>query len=345
MNVSTLVQHYNLCKSQQKMKNIAKFLSKVDARKDKWIYPWAVFSTLIHITILAISIIEMKNNVTQTLLFDQVINPTLLSVVGVLYVSFIVITTLLPMNTYAIFYVLVCHNMTSVIQGFLKRLTTNPGVDSLLYEYTSIKNVVYSLDEELSFMVFCNIVFSSTMTYYSISVLLNPSLLQTFSARVWMTLLFLNTMVCFVAMTASATFVGETSAQVGIQSLMLRENVQTFTQQRYLTSVQKEKLVLFISSSSHVCVYNGACLQKGSVASTNKLITMAKLTLLMVALGACLLQISPGEAFFCVQYFCDGNQFVQSFCCNMLNYQECCIQSPLTDSSNCIKVVVATERK
>ncbi|KAG8189072.1 hypothetical protein JTE90_025502 [Oedothorax gibbosus] len=224
------------------MKFIAKFMSKADARKDKWIYPWVVFSTLIHIPIFAIMIIEMENADTQTLLFDQIFNPTILSIVGVLFSFFIVIMTLLPMNTYAIFYVIVCHNMTSVIKGFLKRLMKNPRNHDLVYEYTSIKKAVYSLDEELSFMVFCNIIFSSSMMYYSISMFLKPSLFQTFFVRVWITLLFLNTMVCFVAMTASATFVGEASAQVGIQSQMLRESVQTsnFTQQRYFTSVQEE---------------------------------------------------------------------------------------------------------
>ncbi|KAG8189056.1 hypothetical protein JTE90_025488 [Oedothorax gibbosus] len=63
------------------MKSIAKFMSKVDARNGKWIYAWAVFSTLIHIPILALMIIqtEMENSTAQTEISGQTSNLTILS--------------------------------------------------------------------------------------------------------------------------------------------------------------------------------------------------------------------------------------------------------------------------
>ncbi|KAG8189038.1 hypothetical protein JTE90_025476 [Oedothorax gibbosus] len=109
--------------------------------------------------------------------------------------------------------------MTRVIKDFSKQSMTNPRVnfDHLLHEYTFIKNTVGSLDEELSFMVFCNTVFSSATMYFSISIFLNKATSLTFYQCLAIVLLFLNSILGFVAMAASATFVSEASAEVGVQ--------------------------------------------------------------------------------------------------------------------------------
>lgn len=241
-NLVTFILRFNLGKSMLGMQEIAKFMSNVNTRRTKWIYLWAVLSTFMHIPILILSIIN--ENQTKELFFGLTFDPVLMSVTWVAYSTFSIVIMILPVNTFAIFYVLVCNQITSALKEFSKGSMADSRADfgKLFQSYTSIKTTVGFLDDELSFMVLCNTVFSAAMMYFCVSVALHPSLFKSYYQCLAITFLLLTTMVSFIAMAISASLVSEASAEVGANSQKLQENNRNskLSQLRFFASAQTE---------------------------------------------------------------------------------------------------------
>ncbi|KAG8191835.1 hypothetical protein JTE90_022824 [Oedothorax gibbosus] len=80
-----------------------------------------------------------------------------------------------------------------------------PKVDyeNLLRSYNAIKSLIASIDDELSLLMFIEILFSSSIMYFAVAVMFHPNTAP-LSNRIAVYLCFINNLVAFFAMTASA---------------------------------------------------------------------------------------------------------------------------------------------
>ncbi|GIX69761.1 hypothetical protein CEXT_156851 [Caerostris extrusa] len=86
----------------------------------------------------------------------------------VLYAYSLEILTLLPLNTFIMYYTMIAYQMRCVLKNFAASLSSKKQLDfiSLLKSYNSIKSMAELLDNELSVLMFCNIIHSSGMLYF-----------------------------------------------------------------------------------------------------------------------------------------------------------------------------------
>ncbi|KAG8191833.1 hypothetical protein JTE90_022822 [Oedothorax gibbosus] len=165
--------------------------------------------------------------------------------VGFCVSLFVVVVEILPMNYFALYYVAVCHQLKAVLTDFSQKMSQNkPKVDyeNLLRSYNAIKSLIASIDDELSLLMFIEILFSSSIMYFAIAVMFHPDTMP-FPNRISIYLCFINNLVAFFAMTASAALISETSLSIGLRAQSAesqKENGLIFQQQRFISSADKE---------------------------------------------------------------------------------------------------------
>ncbi|GBO34121.1 hypothetical protein AVEN_238761-1 [Araneus ventricosus] len=147
----------------------------------------------------------------------------------------------LPISIFAIFYVLVCQHLSTLVKSFGKKIAIeNP--ERLLSSYSSIKSTVASIDNELSVLVLLSVAINSFWMYVSLSAIINPDPRIDFPHRVVYFCSFISTLMSLSAVLISATFVSEASLEIAekAEASFGNANTSKFLHLKFLMCVEKE---------------------------------------------------------------------------------------------------------
>lgn len=150
----------------------------------------------------------------------------------------------LPVYTFTLFYVTTCYQIRNAILNFLKTITINMdcNYDVLSLYYNSIRSAVDFLDNHTSLLVFCSTTYCFSNMYYFITRILIRNDSHSLIQILYLSFVFLSTLLSFVAMTVSASMVTEASSKVGSAARMVLQSRQTstFAFKKFLFNAERE---------------------------------------------------------------------------------------------------------
>ncbi|KAG8181242.1 hypothetical protein JTE90_027910 [Oedothorax gibbosus] len=186
------------------------------------------------------------------------------SVFGVVASAVHYLFFVMPFNTFALFYVIVCHHAKQIIEilgNSMSVIKCNVNLDALLATHNRMVKMVERIDSELSAHVFFCIVFNSVAVYGFISSFIHANYQSTSRYRHLMTCFCVTSLSSFFAMTLAASFVNEALAQIATRARSMQaENIHS-----------KMSLQIFQFCTSHqanLTVWNIVTIKRGVFINT-----------------------------------------------------------------------------
>lgn len=214
MTGTMLLYRWKLCIKWDYFKSMADLLSKRKVshvpKPRFWLNIWAITGTIWQIIFIIYSV---SNTSDSFILFGITIKGISGTLIAFSLNTGSALSFTMATNTFSILYVNVCHDLSSEILTLLDAVTerVDNNYDSLMEAYSSMASMVEDIDDSLSFMAFCHVVFIATSMSYLINEARHPSsVLGSISALVF----FLMKLQSFVAMAISASLVSEASQKV-----------------------------------------------------------------------------------------------------------------------------------
>ncbi|KAG8181233.1 hypothetical protein JTE90_027903 [Oedothorax gibbosus] len=139
---------------------------------------------------------------------------------------------IMPFNTFALFYVIVCHHAKQIIDILGNSMPVikerNVNLDALLATHNRMVKIVERIDSELSAHVFFCTVFNSVAVYGFISSFIHENYHGTSRYRHLMICFCATSLSSFFAMTVAAALVNEALAQIATQARSMQaENIHS----------------------------------------------------------------------------------------------------------------------
>lgn len=235
-----------------KLKYISKIMNSLDVKEKSslCLYAWIIISILIIAVKCMSSLNKSDENVFIIHLCDLFNHNSLFcKIIPILNIFQSSILMDLPLNTFAIFYVNINNQLRYELKKFSKEITLKQFSNhrSVLCRFYSIRDTMNFIDKELSFFVFCEILHSSTMLFFTVSGILRWTAFSscfTCHDRLAFLSQLCNTVLISFMLTTSACMVSETYSEIGyqIKALTLVSDMNLREQQECL------------------CIDKGACL-------------------------------------------------------------------------------------
>lgn len=151
----------------------------------------------------------------------------------------------MPIYTFATYYVTTCHQVKTAIFHFSKNMienSNNSKYDKLCHSYITIRSAVEFVDQNLSFLVFCNITYCFSYMYKFVSQVLQAKEPLDTPHLLYISSVFSNILLSFVAMTVAASLVGEASLEVESAARRMLQSSQssTFTLRNFYHATERE---------------------------------------------------------------------------------------------------------
>lgn len=232
------------------------------------LYLWAALSTISYVLMFVVTILLNKENIRIYNLFGIAENRKGLYHLALVFYAFHGSMLMnLPMNTFAIFYVAVCHHVICVLNNFSKKISKYCiNFKNLMRCYTSINETMEFLDDELSLFMLFETIYTSCVLLFTISGIFHLKLFRNCIFclnRISVLCLLVNSLVLFIVMSTYACLVSEIYSQVWTKVKTLIANLDTdFTlrQQKFLLCLEKELYftvwkIVPIRRSFIVCIF------------------------------------------------------------------------------------------
>lgn len=256
LNTVILIHRFCLCRKLNEFKKITKIISSFRLKEERVIclYAWIAFSTMSYV-LKFINFVDInEKDKYMSKLFRMSRNSTALHNVAVISYAFnVAIVMELPLNTFAVFFVITSHDVKCVLKTFLKKICSeyidNP--QKLLRSFNSLKITIDFLDNELSFFVFCAILFSSCCLFFTVTLIIRSENGQslTFLTIISFVYQFITILGIFVIITTSSCAVSEAYAEVWSQLKTLIVNLDVDFAQR------QQHFFLYIEKEAHFTLW------------------------------------------------------------------------------------------
>ncbi|KAF8770796.1 hypothetical protein HNY73_018285 [Argiope bruennichi] len=182
MSAFTIIHRCFLCHYASHLSLVAKRLSHLNVKEEKY------FNKQIYLLLgssVSFILVGLAAAITMNFYRAQSIMHVkeLLEYENIFVVSFIVVTiyyTLfftMPVNTFAVYFVSVSRDITSLFQKFKMRMisTPNPDYEHLINEFTHLRNFVLKVDSQTSCLVFWTALANVFHLYFAINGLLGSN--------------------------------------------------------------------------------------------------------------------------------------------------------------------------
>lgn len=182
------------------------------------LYVWIAFSTVIYI-FQFIYLVCANDQYISYLFGISTDQRVFLKLVGICYAFHSTIIMKLPLNSFAVLYVTVNYHFRCVLNEFSRNINTElfGNYQSLLNTFNSFKTTIDYLDDELSFFVLCEILYSSSALFFAVSGILRWNwFANCFMCMDRISFLseLVNTVHIVVIMTLHASLVSESYAEI-----------------------------------------------------------------------------------------------------------------------------------
>ncbi|GFQ83947.1 hypothetical protein TNCT_711201 [Trichonephila clavata] len=149
----------------------------------------------------------------------------------------------LPFTTFSIFYVTICTQIRSKLLSFESLLSSKKilNYEEFLKAFSSVKTRVEAIDKEVSFLIFCSIVYTSSSMYCLLHAAFDQD--HYYGLKLFeLILFFLCSSVIFLVTTVSASLVSEASQDIAstVRSLTAPSVATGLSLQRFLLVVEKD---------------------------------------------------------------------------------------------------------
>lgn len=189
---------------------------------DLWIYIWLVLNFILKILVFIFHALTLTNYTDSLLFFGFELVGSYNTLYYSSYSLYMMVFFLMPINTFALFYTVTCYEMQCKIRMFLNYMPTkiSTSYSNLLNSYNKLASDVKYIDNQTSFLVFCNTLFNSMIMYVMLDSILHADTRGTYYIAL-IRILFFNTFLSFLAMTVSASLVSEVAADIAYRSRSL----------------------------------------------------------------------------------------------------------------------------
>lgn len=250
-NVILFFLRYRLGRRLEALKQIAHLLSDFKIKETTsskfCLYFWMAVSTLSHLLIFATVVYSEGQYISN--LFGIALNKNALYYTcAVFYAFHSSIFMILPLNTFAVFFAILCYHVRSALKDVSSKLSDECLVDyqKCLQSCSSFKRIIDMLDDELSFFVLCEVLYASAVLFFTISGILRSDIFVvclTCLDRISFFCHLVNSLLIFFVITVSAAMVSESYAEIWINANKLIVNVDTdftFRQQKLMFFIEKK---------------------------------------------------------------------------------------------------------
>lgn len=211
-------------------------------RKDLWIYIWLVLNFILKILVLIFHALSLINYISRLLFFGFELVGSYRTIYYSSYSLYMMVFFLMPINTFSLFYTVICHEIQCKIRMFLKYMPTkiSTSYSNLLDSYNKLASDVKYIDNQMSFLVFCNTLFNSMVIYVMLDSILHENTKGIYYIT-FIRILFFNTLMSFLAMTISASLVSEVAEDIAYRSRSLTASTvdSAFCLQRFVHCTEK----------------------------------------------------------------------------------------------------------
>lgn len=216
----SIVHRCNIMQNFNKLKRTAYTLGKLEigegaANINRWIYIFASFIGATH-TVYFICIAFQFSGNSEFLGISLVGTPMFLYYLLLLLNSLAtVLLVLLPISSFALLYVFLCQQLRYAIQHHARLLPARSLVEyeGIRHSYQKLMKIIANTDNQVSFLMLCEAVISSSIMYYAISSPCRAPVYTT-SYKITKITFFLNTLVCFIFMAVFAISVTDESSKL-----------------------------------------------------------------------------------------------------------------------------------
>ncbi|GBN63377.1 hypothetical protein AVEN_213997-1 [Araneus ventricosus] len=154
---------------------------------------------------------------------------------------------MLPMNNFAVFYMIVCRHFQLVITNFTKYLRTvhNSEYEKVLNDYISIRKFVSEMDNKISFLVLTSSLYNACTMYFGISVILHPEEYFNVFQCLAVSCLVIGSSMAYFGLTMAGSLIYESGNDLWLQAhkVLCAKPEITIFQHRFLSMVEKNLFV------------------------------------------------------------------------------------------------------
>lgn len=251
----------------KKLCNIVQKINLMETVKDitlnNWIYYYGIASYVIAVFGIMYHIISGGEDIDPLVWYMKTYAESYLlpKVILTILSSMVRLCCFMLVITFGVFYVIICNHIWSAIASINQRIAYQQSYDieSSLSQYLSLKSFAESIDDWLSFLVFCITILTSAVDYFLLILISRFS----WNANLAVLACFcLNYTVTFIAMSASATRVAEVSTEfVKLVKRKLKMDGAILNSRRDVTFVGSELEI-------HFTVWKIVCINRSFILST-----------------------------------------------------------------------------
>ena len=168
-----------------------------------WIWFWGITGTLIYgleIVLVTIRCLKMfhKSRINEESF--QILNCAL-------YAVTLFFCLFMPLNVFSIYYSVLCHQLTSILLEFAKRINQSRKIKykALQKVFIDIRLIINAVDKNVSFFVMLCVMHSAAIMYFTITIILNPHLHGNALQRSAVCILCFSNFISFLTMIISAS--------------------------------------------------------------------------------------------------------------------------------------------
>ncbi|GFU12734.1 uncharacterized protein NPIL_332121 [Nephila pilipes] len=211
--------------------------------KLKLIYVFGILTTFLHIpvfvcTLLSLLVIRMK----VLLFLADFTNSIYLWILIAIFAIFNELM-LLPINTFAIYYTIVCHHLKLLLVNLSKSMINAADFeqDRVYKKYLNIKKIVMHIDEQLSFLVFLSSISNACTMHFGLTIILHP---EEYFAPIQMTTvccLFASNYLAYIGLILSGSLLYEASKDLWrkMDEALISRPQMSNLQQRLLSLLER----------------------------------------------------------------------------------------------------------
>lgn len=221
LNTTIFMHRFCLCRNLNELKKIAKIMSNFRIKENRvlCLYTWIALGTLSSVFKFLVFVDTYEKGMFISKLFCVSKNNSILYKVAVTSYAFnSTILMELPLHTFAAFFVIVSHDVKCVLKNFLNAMHSRYVENShnLLLSFNSLRITIDLLDDKLCFLVFCEILYSSCVLFYTVTLALRQEIQGDsiiFYHGIFYMCYLVNILGIFIIVTISACSVSEAYAE------------------------------------------------------------------------------------------------------------------------------------
>ncbi|GFT67699.1 uncharacterized protein NPIL_614791 [Nephila pilipes] len=247
----SLTTRWILCFRFNKLVKIAADLTTLSRRcnlptpnnKKTLLYVFGFLTTFLQIPVFVCTFKTLLIIRVKVLVFLVDITDSICLWILVAIVSIFKELMFLPINTFGIYYTIMCHHLKLLLISLSKSLNnaTDLEHDRVYKKYMTVKKLSTYIDEHLSFLVFLSSLYNACSVYFGLTVILHP---EEYFAPIQMTTvwcMFASNYLAYSGLTLAGSLLSEASDNLWLkmhETLMSRSEISSI-QQRFLSLLER----------------------------------------------------------------------------------------------------------